>query len=90
MGLPETLSQPSEEFDGAPGESLEARNDEGHVEVGFFHALRAFCQDFFPALFLRLIGDAGFGEGGLKEDHQVMEQAEEPERSGDSWTDVFA
>ena len=36
-----------------------------------------FCQDFFPALFLRHVADTGFGEAGFKEDHQVMEQAEE-------------
>ena len=75
--MPEKTPQPQDEVDGALGEPLEARNDEGHYAAGFFHAWRAFCQDFPPSLFLRLVADAGFGEAGLKEDHQVMEQAEE-------------
>ena len=75
--MPEKTTQPPDEFDGARGEPLEARNDEGHFAAGFLHAFRAFCQDFFPALFLRRVTDAGFGGTGFKEDHQVMEQAEE-------------
>ena len=65
--MPEKTPQPSDEFDGALGEALEARNDEGHFAAGPFHAFRAFCQDFFPALFLRRVADAGFGESGFRQ-----------------------
>ena len=75
--MPEKTPQPPDEFDGALGEALEARHDEGHFAAGFFHACRVFCQDFFPALFLRRDADAGFGGTGFKVDHQVMERAEE-------------
>jgi hypothetical protein len=35
--MPEKTSQPSDEFDGALGEALEAADDEGHFTPGFFH-----------------------------------------------------
>ena len=75
--MPEKTPQSSDQFDGALGEALEARNNQGHFAAGFLHACRAFCQDFYPALYLRRVADAGFGGAGFKEDHQVMEQAEE-------------
>jgi hypothetical protein len=80
--MPEKTPQPSDEFDGALGEPLEARDDAGHDTPCFFHALRAFCQDFFAAPFLCRVGDAGFGESGFKKDHQIMEQAEEHRLGG--------
>ena len=72
--MPEKTPQPPDEFDGALGEPLEACNDEGHFAAGFLHAFRALCQDFFPALFLRHVADAGFGESGFKVDHQVTDR----------------
>ena len=76
MGLPEKTSQPSDEFDGALGEPLEATDDEWHFAPGSFDFFRAFCQDFFPSIFLSGVGHPCFGEGRFIAYHQVMHEAE--------------
>jgi len=76
VGLPEKTSQPSDEFDGALGEPLEAGNDEGHLTPGFFNLGGALCQDFFTPLFFRNILDAGFGEGRFIAHHEVVHQTQ--------------
>jgi hypothetical protein len=75
-GLPEKTSQPSDEFDGALGEALEATDDEWHFAPGFFHPGGAFCQDFFPSLFLGGVAEAGGGEGGFVAYHEVVHEAQ--------------
>ena len=73
MGLPE---KPSDEFDGALGQPLEAANDEGHFPPGFFSLGGAFCQDFFTPFFLCLIADTGFDRGGFLAHHEIVHEAQ--------------
>ncbi len=75
-GLPEKTSQPSDEFDGALGEPLEAGNDEGHFAPGFFHPGGAVRQDFFPPFFLGGVAQAGGGEGGFVAHHKIVPEAQ--------------
>lgn len=76
MGLPEKTSPPSDEFDGALGEPLEAGNDEERLAPGLFNLGGAVRQDFFTPLFPGGVAETDSGEGRLVAHHEFVDQAQ--------------